>query len=180
MPADLTLRWAALLHDVGKVPCFTTDETGRGHFYGHAQVGRDMAEEILRRLKAPNALRETAVNLIRCHMGPSTTKKALRRLVSRLGFDTTEDLLRLQEADMGSKGTGEAENIFPMLYGFLEELRQEDACLTVKDLAVNGNNLQALGLTGKAIGEALESLLDQVLDEAIPNERDALLDFLRK
>lgn len=180
VPADLTLRWAALLHDVGKVPCFTTDETGRGHFYGHAQVGRDMAEEILRRLKAPNALRETAVNLIRCHMGPSTTKKALRRLVSRLGFDTTEDLLRLQEADMGSKGTGEAENIFPMLYGFLEELRQEDACLTAKDLAVNGNDLQALGLTGKAIGEALESLLDQVLDEAIPNERDALLDFLRK
>lgn len=83
---------------------------------------------------------------------------------------------------MGSKGTGEAEpeNIFPMLFGFLEELRREDACLTVKDLAVDGNDLQALGLQGKAIGDALQSLLDQVLDEALPNEREALLDFLRR
>lgn len=182
VPADLTLRWAALLHDVGKVPCFTTDETGRGHFYGHAQVGGDMAEEILRRLKAPNALRETVVTLIRNHMAPRTTRKAMRRLVSHLGFDITEALLRLQEADMGSKGTGEAEeeNIFPTLHGLLEELRQEDACLTVKDLAVDGNDLQALGLTGKAIGETLQSLLDQVLDEAVPNEKKALLDFLRE
>lgn len=182
VPADLTLRWAALLHDVGKVPCFTTDETGRGHFYGHAQVGGDMAEEILRRLKAPNAIREKAVTLIRNHMAPKTTKKAMKRLVSRLGFEDAEDLLRLQEADMGSKGTGEAEaeNIFPMLYGFLEELRKEDACLTVKNLAVNGNDLQTLGLTGKAIGEALQKLLDQVLDERLPNEREALLDFLKQ
>lgn len=83
---------------------------------------------------------------------------------------------------MGSKGTGEAEeeNIFPQLYAFLEEIRQEDACLTVKDLAVDGNDLMALGLRGKAIGEGLHTLLDQVLDEALPNEKEALLNYLRR
>lgn len=180
VPPDLTLRWAALLHDVGKVPCFTTDETGRGHFYGHAQTGGDMAEEILRRLKAPNALREEVTTLIRNHMAGAATKKSMRRLVSRLGFDTALSLLHLQEADMGSKGTGERNEaeIFP--YALLEEIRQEDACLTVKDLAVDGNDLMALGLTGRAIGQTLQELLEQVLDEALPNERDALLAFVRR
>ncbi len=182
VPPDLTLRWAALLHDVGKIPSFTTDETGRGHFYGHAQVGADMADGILRRLKAPTALREAAVTLIRNHMERRLTKKSLRRLVSGLGFPMALSMLRLQEADMGSKGTGEAEeeNIFPQLYAFLEEIRQEDACLTVKDLAVDGNDLMALGLRGKAIGEGLHTLLDQVLDEALPNEKEALLNYLRR
>lgn len=182
VPPDLTLRWAALLHDVGKIPCFTTDETGRGHFYGHAQVGADMADEILHRLKAPTALREEAVILIRNHMERCLTKKSLRRLVSRLGFDGALSLLRLQEADMGSKGTGEAEeeNIFPQLFALLEEIRQEDSCLTVKDLAVDGNDLISLGLTGRAIGQALNTLLDQVLDEALPNEKEALLEYLRR
>lgn len=180
VPPDLTLRWAALLHDVGKVPCFTTDETGRGHFYGHAQTGGDMAEEILRRLKAPNALREEVTTLIRNHMAGAATKKSMRRLVSRLGFDTALSLLHLQEADMGSKGTGERNEaeIFP--YALLEEIRQEDACLTVKDLAVDGNDLMALGLTGRAIGQTLQELLEQVLDEALPNEKEALLAFVRR
>ena len=117
VPPELTLRWAALLHDVGKVPCFTTDETGRGHFYGHAEVGAELADGILRRLKAPNALREDVVALICGHMARRLTKKSLRRLVSRMGFDMALSMLRLQEADMGSKGTGEAEeeNVFPQL-----------------------------------------------------------------
>lgn len=182
VPPELTLRWAALLHDVGKIPCFTTDETGRGHFYGHAEVGAELADGILRRLKAPNVLREDVVVLIRGHMARRLTKKSLRRLVSRMGFDMALSMLRLQEADMGSKGTGEAEeeNVFPQLYGLLEEIRQEDTCLSVKDLAVDGNDLLALGLTGKAVGDALQSLLEQVLDEALPNEKEALLSYLRK
>ena len=61
----------------------------------------------------------------------------------------------------------------------LEEIRAEDACLTVKDLAVNGNDLLSLGYQGKAVGEMLNALLEQVLDEALPNERDALLEYAK-
>ena len=181
VPRDLSLRWAALLHDIGKVPTFTLDDQGRGHFLGHAGVGAEMAADLLRQLKAPNILREQVVTLISHHMTKlPTDKKLLRRWLGRLGWDTLDALLLLQEADMGSKGTGKpAEMVqFPQLRTLLEEIRQEDACLSLRDLAVKGHDLMALGITGKAIGQALNHLLEQVLDENLPNDRNALLAYL--
>jgi tRNA nucleotidyltransferase (CCA-adding enzyme) len=67
-PRDLALRWAALLHDVGKPATFTQDQNGRGHFYGHADVSAEMANNILLRLKAPTALREKVVFIIKNHI----------------------------------------------------------------------------------------------------------------
>ena len=179
VPGELTLRWAGLLHDIGKVPTFTRDETGRGHFYGHAPRGAEMADEILHRLKAPTALREQAVTLIANHMTKlPLEKRLLRRWLGRLGWDTMDALLKLQEADMGSKGTGSPKEMiqFSQLRQLLEEIKAEDACLSVRDLKINGHDLMALGYTGKAIGETLNALLDQVLDEKIPNERESLLE----
>ena len=180
--ADLVLRWAALLHDVGKSPTFTTDETGRGHFYGHAPASAEMADAILRRLKAPTALREQVVLLIEKHMTRlSPDKKILRRWVGRLGWENLERLLVLQEADMGSKGTGKTEEMaqFIKIRESLEEIRKEKACLSLKDLAVNGHDLMALGMTGRKIGSTLNDLLEQVLDEKLPNEKTVLLDFVK-
>ena len=183
VPGEPPLRWAALLHDVGKIPCFTRDETGRGHFYGHAGVGAEMADAILRRLKAPTALREQAVLLIDRHMTKiEPNKKNVRRWLSRLGPETMELLLCLQEADMGSKGTGKTENMeqFAQIRALLEEIRAENACLSLKDLAVNGNDLMALGYRGREIGQCLTRLLEQVLDEQLPNERQALLEAAKR
>ena len=178
VPRELSLRWAALLHDVGKVPTFTRDENGRGHFYGHAKESARMADAILHRLKAPTALREETVSLIDLHMTPMPPeKKVLRRWLSRLGAPQLGRLLCLQEADMRSKGTvapGELEQ-FAVLRGLIRQIGEEDACLSLKDLAVNGRDLLALGLEGRAVGRCLNRLLDLVLDEAVPNERAALL-----
>jgi len=182
VPKELPLRWAALLHDVGKIPTFTQDETGRGHFYGHAPKGAELADAVLRRLKAPTALRERVVLLIGKHMTRLTPdKKLLRRHLGRLGWETVEQLLYLQEADMGSKGTGKPEDLeqFLQLRACLEEIRAENACLSLKDLAVNGHDLMQLGFTGKAIGNCLNALLEQVIDEKLPNEKDALLAFVQ-
>lgn len=178
VPATLPLRWAALLHDVGKISAFTLDETGRGHFRGHAGIGAQMADDILRRLKAPTALREQAVRLIDLHMTVlEPTKKVIRRWLSRLGPETMELLLQLQEADMGSKGTGKPEEMarFSEIRGLIDEIQAENSCLSVKDLAISGHDLISLGYSGPAIGACLEALLNQVLDENIPNEKDALL-----
>lgn len=178
VPGTLPLRWAALLHDIGKVPCFTTDENGRGHFYGHAQASAEMADGILRRLKAPTALREQAVTLIRLHMTPlEPDKKLLRRRLGKYGEETLLDLLALQRADMGSKGTGGPADmtVFDRTAALIGQIRQEASCLRIKDLAVNGYDLMALGITGPAVGQTLARLLDLVLDEAVPNEREALL-----
>lgn len=179
IPSEPALRWAALLHDVGKPATFTTDETGRGHFYAHAQVGAEMANTILLRLKAPTQLREEVVLLISQHMTKlEPEKRFLRRCLNRLGSDRVERLLQLQEADMGSKGTGKQDQLlqFSQVRALLAEIKAENACLQLKDLAVNGNDLLALGLTGKQIGETLNSLLEQVMDDVLPNDRSVLLE----
>ena len=183
VPPELPLRWAGLLHDVGKIPSFTTDETGRGHFYGHAKASARMADEILRRLKAPTALREEVVQLIGLHMTKlEPEKKTVRRWLGKLGPELTASLLKLQEADMGSKGTGEPEEMsqFSQLRTIIDEIQAENACLTLKDLAVNGYDLMELGFSGREIGNCLNGLLNQVIDEQLPNEKAALLEAARK
>ena len=183
VPADLALRWAALLHDVGKIPTFTLDETGRGHFYDHAAKGAEMAEEILRRLKAPNALREQVVLLIDKHMlWLVPEKKQLRRQIGRLGMGTVYQILSLQQADNSNKGTeksGDNEKYLQIL-DVLEEIRSEDGCLSLKDLAVNGNDLVQIGFSGRTIGLMLNWLLEQVMEETLPNERSVLLDWAQQ
>ena len=178
VPGELTVRWAALLHDIGKVSTFTRDETGRGHFYGHASAGAELAEQVLLGLKAPNRLRCQVVELIGAHMTRlQPDKKQLRRQLSRLGWEQLEREFWLQQADMSSKGVtepGEGE-IFPEIRRMLEEIRREDSCLKVTDLAVNGEDLMALGYQGRQIGERLHWLLEQVLEETLPNDRQALL-----
>lgn len=178
VPRELTLRWAALLHDIGKAATFTRDENGRGHFYGHAGVGAEMADSVLLRLKAPTKLREEVVWLIAHHMTRLVPeKKLLRRYLSRYGRERVWALLALQEADMGSKGTGEdiGNDQFDRVRLLLKEIETEDSCLTLRDLAVSGNDLLALGFSGRQIGEKLEYLLEQVLDETLPNEKEALI-----
>lgn len=175
-PRDLAVRWAALLHDAGKVESFSLDETGHGHFYGHAQISARMAETALSRLKAPTALRERVALLIEHHMTDfSPDKKLLRRRLSRFGEEAVRQMLALQKADDSSKGTASREGDFTEILRALEEVLSEDACLRITDLKVNGHDLMALGYRGKAVGEKLNQLLELVLDEALPNERQALL-----
>ena len=179
VPKELPLRWAALLHDVGKPACFTVDETGRGHFKGHAKVSAEMADAILLHLKAPTALRQQVTELIGLHMTKlEPDKKLLRRRLGKLGQERLEQLLTLQEADMGSKGTGKPEEMdqFPAIRNLIKEILGEDACFSIKDLAVNGWDLQQAGFApGPDIGRCLSWLLGQVQDEVLPNERDALI-----
>ena len=181
VPADLTLRWAALLHDIGKASTFTLDGHGQGHFYGHAEKSAEIANAILLRLKAPTALREDAKFLIEKHMTPLTPdKKLLRRRLSQYGENRLRMLLRLQKADFCAKGvTGDTAD-FAAVEGVLEEIFSENACLSIKDLAVNGHDLMTLGYTGPAIGQALQFLLDGVLDDRLPNEKTALINALKK
>lgn len=176
VPAQPHLRWAALLHDVAKPACFSMDESGCGHFYGHASRSAEMADDILLRLKAPTALRKQTVDLIHRHMTPlEPDRKLLRRRISQYGIQGVRDLLTFQSADFSGKGTDEA-NIFTPVETVLDEILAEQACLRLKDLAVNGRDLQALGfLPGKELGQCLNRLLELVIEESIPNEKEALL-----
>ncbi len=183
---SLPLRLAALLHDIGKPAAFTTDENGRGHFYNHAKISAAFAEEILLRLKAPTALREQVVFLIANHMTSlEADKHILCRRVGQWGDDNLRMLLDLQEADFRSKGVEDEAPPFREIRTLLDEIRQEDACFTAKDLAINGHDLIDLGFSpGPGIGECMNFLLNLVQDEIIPNEKEELLtaakDFLSR
>ena len=184
VPKEPGLRWAALLHDIGKPASFTRDENGRGHFKGHAQVSCELADAILLRLKAPSALRQQVTELIGLHMTKlEPDKKLLRRRLGKLGAERLEQLLQLQEADMGSKGTGKPENMeqFVEIRSLIREILAEDACFSIKDLAVNGWDLQQAGFApGPDIGKCLHWLLGQVQDEVLPNERAVLLQTVKE
>ena len=181
VPAELSLRWAALLHDVGKVSTFTVDESGRGHFYGHAEESAQMADAILQRLKAPTALRKEVVFLVGAHMIPLLPEKKLfRRRLSQYGQRQLQLLLSLQKADFTCKGVLAEPFEFEQMERLIDQLLTEDACLTVKNLAINGHDLMALGFSGPAIGSCLNELLAMILDEKLPNEKAALLAAARR
>ena len=184
VPKVLPLRWAALLHDIGKPASFTQDADGTGHFKGHAKVSAQLADTVLLRLKAPAALRQQVVELIELHMTKlELDKKLLRRRLGKLGQERLEQLLQLQEADMGSKGTGKPEDMtqFVLLRQLLTQVLAEDACFTIKDLAVSGWDLQQHGMKpGPEIGRCLSWLLGQVQDEVLPNAKEALLDAVQE
>ena len=178
VPKDLTLRWAALLHDVGKPDSFTQEENGRGHFYGHPKISAEMADVILRRLKAPTALREDVVFLCDRHMVTlEPDRKLLRRRLSQYGEARTKMLLAIQRADLIATGTRTEEeaSYYNEVEAILNALLAEDQCFQIKDLAVGGNDLMALGLKGRAIGQTLQKLLNLVIEEQVLNDRDALL-----
>ena len=176
---ELPLRLAALLHDIGKVPTFYQDEDGRGHFPHHAQTSAEMADALLLQLKAPTLLRNQVVELIDKHMLLlEPDKKFLRRWVGKLGWQTFDQLLSLQEADMSSKGVDAAEELqqFAEIRHLLQEIQEENACLSIKDLAINGRDLLDLGYAaGPKIGACLQDLLASVQEEILPNEKTVLL-----
>ncbi len=177
VPRELPLRLAALLHDIGKVTTFTLDDAGCGHFPGHAKASAQMADQILLRLKAPTALREQVVSLITRHMTVlEPDKRLLRRRLGQYGLEGTQQLLQLQQADYHSKGTSAETLVYSHIASLLEEICREDACLTIRDLVIDGHDLLALGFApGKHIGSCLAHLLRQVQDELLSNTKPMLL-----
>ena len=177
-PKDPVMRMTALLHDVGKVATFSLDDKGVGHFYGHAKVGAEMADAILRRLKASNALRDEVVWLIAHHMDRfPCDEKSARRCLSRNGLLRMERLTMMQMADFGGKvDEGDLDEWLRLL----REVDQKEGILTLKTLAIRGNDLMPLGIPrGRRVGEILNRLLSLVLAGELPNERDALLEHVR-
>ena len=179
-PEDLTVRLAVLLHDVGKPPCRTTDEAGIDHFYGHAAVSAQLADQMLRALKFDNRTREEVVTLVARHDAPiAHTPKSIRRWLGRLGEATLLRLLEVKRCDSCGKDiqlVRERLAANEALKAMVREVVAQGQCFSLKDLAVDGRDLLAAGMpAGPAVGKALNSLLDQVVSGELPNEKATLL-----
>ena len=177
-PEDAVIRCAVLLHDIGKPKSFTVDNTGVGHFYGHGSVSCEIADAMLRRLRCSTEFREAVVRLVDWHdrMIP-VTDKGIRKALRRLGETDLRRLIAVKRADnfgQAPEFRGRQQELDEGA-AILERLLEEDACFSLKQMAVNGHDLMSLGITGPALGQTLNELLDDIVNGDLPNERDALL-----
>jgi putative nucleotidyltransferase with HDIG domain len=178
----LVLRLAALLHDVGK------PRTKEGpHFYRHEHVGAEMARSMLERLRFPGESVERVVGLVREHMysaNPEMTAPALRRLVRRIGAENLPAQFALRHADIAGSGLPKRDDANERFEARVSELLAERPPLSVKDLALTGNDvLEALVAAGRlppgsrggpGVGQILAVLLERVTDDPALNEPQAL------
>lgn len=183
IPPEPVLRWAALWHDIGKPRTFFIGEDGIGHFYGHAHKSVLIAGDLLRRLRFDNASGSEILKLIRYHDLPlQADRKQIRRLISKLGADSVRRLIELHRADTCGQASFCRERLpeYDRVEQLLDEILSEPPCFTMKDLAINGHDVMALGLSGADIGKALQKCLKAVIDEKIPNEKEALLQYCKQ
>lgn len=135
-------------------------------------------------LKVDNATRDRVLLLIGSHGWPvSPERRLLKRRLSRLGEEALRQLIEVKRADALATGTKDIDAVEAHradTLSALDALVAEQPCVTLRDMAVNGRDMMALGAKGRAVGEALQWLLEQVLDDALPNERDALLSAARE
>ena len=183
VPADPILRLTMLLHDIGKPACKSTDENGIDHFYGHPAVSAKLADQMLRGLKFDNRTRGRVAVLVEYHdVQIPCVEKSIRRWLGRLGPEAFFQLLEVKRAD----GMGQAYDLVRDRLAELEEMRAkaeeivaQGQCFSLKDLAVNGRDIIALGTApGPEVGQALNGLLEQVVNGELPNEREALLRWI--
>ncbi len=183
MPPKLSLRLAALFHDISKPFCFEIGSDGEGHFYGHASKSSEMAENILRRLKYDNVTITDVCQLVKYHDHQiENSDKIIKRMLRRLGEKGFFDLLDLKRAD--NLGQSEEfryrQDILQELENSARRILDEKACFSIKDMAINGSDLIKLGMVqGPEIGEVLEMLLDRVISGEIKNDRQELIACLK-
>lgn len=176
-------RTAALLHDIAKPLCFTLDDNGIGHFYGHAEKGALIALEVMKRLRYSNDEIEEIQYLIMKHDATiNLTKKSVRR---NLSSTPNQDeglfamLLELINADRLDHTNYELINI-EEVKSIVKQIKEDSECIKLADLSVNGYDLIELGLSGKEIGSTLNYLLELVMDDKINNNKEEILELIKK
>lgn len=183
-----SLMWAALLHDIGKPDCFTLDEHGRGHFYGHPERGAELAEGIMRRFAQPAPLIREASLLIRYHdrsmRAERTDLLGVMRLFAGNALDTPRlmnELFDLKRADALGKA--------PSCHGYIDEIERmrkmvrelvaNGEAYSAATLALKGRDLIAAGVApGPGIGRMLERALEATMAGEVPNRTEDLLAYL--
>lgn len=197
-PCDkLNVRLAALFHDIAKPRTKTVSEDcGEIHFYNHECAGEKISQDVMRRLKFSNDTIQKVSHLVREHMffyESSWSDAAVRRFVRRVGAENIDDLFDLRLADVcGMQGENQKESSaesrlsnegksLSELKGRIEKVLSQNSALSLKDLAIDGNDLIAIGMNpGKEIGAALKELLEFVTDSPEMNTRERLLEEAKR
>jgi poly(A) polymerase/tRNA nucleotidyltransferase (CCA-adding enzyme) len=186
---NLAVRWSALLHDLGKVDkkqvIEEPGEEPKVVFYGHEDVGEEIAGRVLTRLRYSGDFVRQCKVLVKNHMFyylPEWNRSTVRRFIRRVGEDNLDDLFLLREADVLSRGlTEEVARLGELRVRVQEEIAANEA-LRLEDLAIDGQDImRVLGLEeGRGVGVILRDLFDRVIADPSLNSRDKLLAMVRK
>ena len=179
-PEDIVIRWAALLHDIGKPLCQSVDANGTIHFYGHHHESVRLADDILHRLKLDNESRKNILLLIENHdIRIEANSVSVKRVMARLGEELFSKLLILQEADNYAKNHKFLEDKLNKLNDvrvIYRKILSERQPYMISDLVINGRDLIKIGFrAGREIGDTLHALLDEVLINPKLNNREYLM-----
>lgn len=174
-PDRPVVRWAALLHDLGK-----PDTLDDGPFRGHEVVGADLAAALLDRLRLPRASSERIVHLVRSHMftyEPEWGDPGVRRFIQRVGIEAIDDLFQLRQADNLGSGVPPDAHALDELRARVEAEIAASVVLDRSRLAVHGDDLiRDLGIpAGPHLGRILDELLERVIADPKLNDRATLL-----
>ncbi len=180
--ADRVLRLAMLFHDIGKPSCRTTDEDGRDHFKGHPAVGAEMTKQIMRRLKFDNDTITKTCRYVQYHdwdIPVEADDRSVRRAVAGIGAEYFPQMFEVNRADIlaqhPQRHRMKLEKLEKLQECYERIVAQAD-CLTLKDLAVKGQDLIAAGvMPGKTMGAVLHRMLEDVIEEPAHNEAGYLL-----
>jgi tRNA nucleotidyltransferase/poly(A) polymerase len=175
---DKNVRIAAFFHDVGKAVTRKIGADGCPTFYSHDAEGERITKCIMKRLKCSNAETEEVTLLVREHMfhyTPDWTDAAVRRFIKRVGLEEIPRLFDLRICDQIAIAGEADERAIGELEERIRRITEKDCALSIKDLAVNGNSLFEAGIPkGKHMGQVLNYLLDQVIEDPSLNEKDKL------
>lgn len=172
-------RMTLLLHDIAKPQCFSLDEQNIGHFYRHAEMSADMANEILFRLKTDRRTREMIVSLIKHHDIQFTpNQRFVNRMLNKLGEEVFRELIAVKKADIlaqSGKFLTSRLNDLLEIENIIEKTISSEHCFSLRDLKINGTDIMKLGISqGKMVGETLSYLLAEVIEERLENDKGVL------
>lgn len=178
---DLVVKLAVFFHDFGKPHSYQDGEDGIRHFKGHGKVSAEITDSIMKRLRFDNETRNNVVELVYYHDATfEVGNKYVKRWLNKIGEKQFRRLLEIRKADIkGQKPDYEESRIEKVnnIENILVEILSEKSCFSLKDLAVNGNDVKEVMKLkeSKDIGYWLNEILKRVIDGELENNRDDLV-----
>ncbi len=182
---DKVLRLGMLFHDIGKPQTLTVDPDGTTHNKRHPFEGEKITRKVMRRLKFDNDTIDKVTKLVLYHdYDIAATESGVRRAVNRMGEDIFAMIFTVRRADIAAQSDYMRKEKLEKV-AYIEALYREIAArkdaVTLKDLAISGNDLIAEGMPpGRQIGETLSALLERVLDDPSLNTKENLLKLYKE
>ncbi len=178
---DLVVRLAVFFHDFGKPHSYQDGEDGIRHFKGHGKVSAEITDSIMKRLRFDNETRNNVVELVYYHDATfEVGNKYVKRWLNKIGEKQFRRLLEIRKADIKEQKPDYEESRIEKvnnIENILEEILSEKSCFSLKDLAVNGNDVKEVMKLkeGKDIGYWLNEILKRVIDGELENNKDDLV-----